>query len=170
MAFSIVHTKNTVYDQNRVDFFTKKLATASKEKNMALVNMYATEIEITKSVIDIQSKNPKNYLTAKERRDTSSLLTTKLEEKMRFYCNIRDNSSYGENEFILNAAFEGVISAIEEKETHDAYCKFRDLAEVLEILKENLIAICNAAPKNKKHLTYYWNEQSENICKMYLEA
>ena len=168
MAFSIVHTKNTVYDQNRIDFFTKKLATASKEKNLSLVNMYATEIEITKSVIDIQSTAPKNYLSSKERRDTSSSLTTKVEEKMRFYSNIRDNSYCDDTESILNSAFAELISAIDEKESHEAYCKFRDLAEALHIFKEKVIAICNAAPKNKKNLTKYWNDQSEKI-RTYLE-
>jgi hypothetical protein len=59
---SIIHDKNTVYDQSRIDFFMKKLQDAAKEKDLALVNMYATEIDITKRVIEIQTKQPKNCL------------------------------------------------------------------------------------------------------------
>ena len=164
---SIIHDKNTVYDQNRIDFFSKKLAIASKEKNIPLVNMYATEIEICKKVMDKQSKEPKFYLSPKEQSEKSIFLANQLDTKKRFFRNIRDDGVYDDEDFDrFKLASEDLISAINEKEAHDAYCKFRDIAEVALFSKKGVIEICEAAPSH--NLAEYWNRQSDSIKKQYL--
>ena len=164
---SIIHDKNTVYDQSRIDFFTKKLATASKEKNIPLVNMYATEIEICRKVMEKQNKEPKFYLSPKEQGEKSIFLANQLNKKKEFFRNIRDGGVYDEEDSIkFKRASEDLISAINEKEAHDAYCKFRDIAEVAMISIKGVIKICNGAPSD--NLAEYWNRETDSIRKKYL--
>ena len=167
MSASIIHDKNTVYDQSRIDFFMKKLKDATKAKDIALVNMYATEIDITQRVIDIQTKQPKNYLTVKERSDTSLWLTMELEDKRRTFCNLRDDGVYNQAESDrFKLASREFLTAIQDKEEHEAYCLFRDVAEVAMVSKKRILEICNAAPPDKR--AEYWKEHSDKIRKLYL--
>ena len=164
---SIIHDKNTVYDQNRIDFFMNKLKDATKAKDLPLVNMYATEIEITQRVIDIQTKQPKNYLSVKERSDNSLWLTMNLEDKRRTFCNFRDDGVYNEVESErFKVASREFLFAIKEKEEHEAYCLFRDVAELAMVSKKSIQETCNAAPPDKR--ADYWKEHSDTIRNLYL--
>ena len=167
MSASIIHDKNTVYDQSRIDFFMKKLKDATKAKDIALVNMYATEIDITQRVIDIQTKQPKNYLSVKERSDTSLWLTMELEDKRRTFCNLRDDGVYNQAESDrFKLASREFLTAIQDKEEHEAYCLFRDVAEVAMVSKKRILEICNAAPRDKR--AEYWKDNSDTMRKLYL--
>lgn len=167
MSASIIHDKNTVYDQSRIDFFMKKLKDATKAKDIALVNMYATEIDITQRVIDIQTKQPKNYLSVKERSDTSLWLTMELEDKRRTFCNFRDDGVYNQVESDrFKLASREFLTAIQDKEEHEAYCLFRDVAEVAMVSKKRILEICNAAPPDKR--AEYWKNNSDTMRELYL--
>lgn len=167
MSASIIHDKNTVYDQSRIDFFMKKLKDATKAKDIALVNMYATEIDITQRVIDIQTKQPKNYLSVKERSDTSLWLTMELEDKRRTFCNLRDDGVYNQAESDrFKLASREFLTAIQDKEEHEAYCLFRDVAEVAMVSKKRILEICNAAPPDKR--AEYWKNNSDTMRELYL--
>jgi hypothetical protein len=164
---SIIHDKNTVYDQSRIDFFMKKLQDAAKEKDLALVNMYATEIDITKRVIEIQTKQPKNYLSVKERNDASLWLTMELEDKRQTFCNLRDDGVYNKGESDrFKVASQEFLSAIKGKEEHEAYCLFRDVADLAMVSKKRILEICNAAPSDKR--TDYWKDHSDKMRNLYL--
>jgi len=167
MSASIIHDKNTVYDQSRIDFFMKKLKDATKAKDIALVNMYATEIDITQRVIDIQTKQPKNYLSVKERSDTSLWLTMELEDKRRTFCNLRDDGVYNQAESDrFKLASREFLTAIQDKEEHEAYCLFRDVVEVAMVSKKRILEICIAAPPVKR--AEYWKNHSDTMRNLYL--
>jgi len=164
---SIVHDKHTVYDQTRIDFFMAKLKAATKAKNMDLVNMYAAEIDITQQVIEVKSKLPKNYLSVKERSETSLWLTMELEDKRRTFCNLRDDGVYNEAETDqFKRASREFLIAIQEKEEHEAYCLFRDVADIVMASKKRILEICNAAPPVKR--AEYWKNHSDTMRNLYL--
>jgi hypothetical protein len=163
----IIHDDKTVYDQSRIDFFTSKLVEASKQQNHSLMSMYSSEINICEAVMRLQDKAPKNYLSIKERKDTSILLMNQLDSKKRFFCNIRDDGIYNEEESDrFKIASLEFLSAINEKEANDAYWNFRDIAEVSLVSKKRILEICEAAPSDK--LADYWNDESKKMRKLYL--